>query len=191
METYQWRSNGIDQTWDWVQNGAKAAYEDQWHVQCFFEPSTKIPQSLWSGRVEIGCISWLDVKTSFRTKGKTLYDTIWPCQLLEMSVPSVTLKWTTTKNWLKAPPIMFHRQWWGRFRLPPAKAVDLMTTTKNSVTLIAWKFVSPVTWITTWQNRMQNLETFGSNPLRSRRMEKCGNLKTMEPSSLSMKSLKK
>ncbi len=80
------------------------AYEDQ-HIifKPFLWTFNSYPQSLWSGRVEIGRISLTLMKTSlWMQSGKHLRYSSWPCQFQKMSASSVTLKWTTTKELAEA-----------------------------------------------------------------------------------------
>ncbi len=92
---------GTDQTWDLSSVELKYSTKINTSSQILFEPSTR-PQSLWSGRVEIGMWSpWLNVKTCSVNKGETLI------QFLTMSVLSRCLchpsPWSgLPENWLKA-----------------------------------------------------------------------------------------
>ncbi len=136
----------------------------------FFEPSTRTHKSsLWSGRVEIGMWSpWLWCEDKFcETKGETLLRyNFWPCRSWSRC-PCHPSPWKSLQQLLESPTITASIVNGGDLSTPKPKLFVWFgwLFTKSSVTLMAWKFVSPdLDHSRVAKSNMQNLETFGSNP---------------------------
>ena len=181
-------------------NGAKVAYEDQ-HIisNLFFEPSTRTHKAFEVAELKLGCdLLDFDVKTSSVNKGETLYDTILTMSALGVDVcvirhPEVDYY----KELVESPTITASivNGGDGSGQHPSQSLLDLMTIYQEFGHFDGLKvcIAGDLDHSRVAKSNMQILKTFWEQlfTLQVQTMEKVRNLKTMEPSSLSMKSLKK
>ncbi len=195
-KSYQWIAMALIKR-DWVQTELKASYERPTHRLKPFKLQLKIHKALEVAELKLGCDSLtFDEISKLPEQRNTTWYSSWPCQPLGVDAPChpsprsgllQRIGWKPNDHSLSS-------SWDGSGQHPSQSLLDLMTTYQELVTLMVFgKFVpaGDLDHLHVWQNQYANLgKRLGANPYFAGPDEWEVNLKTMEVSSLSMKSLR-